>query len=144
MVNNPRRQRWVPPPNPLPVKEASRRIAGGPIYDLGVVQQLLSTATFDMFAATDTCDEWLLKLEWDLDDVAGLIAILQAKDYRNSEWCYCKGRVAIDADVYVVRYDHINECRGTYSHAEYYLKYGFRNNDPRLTLWLIQCHLSRP
>ena len=112
----------------------------GPIYDLKVIQGFVEGDLIHV--ATDGCEEDLEKFEWDVDDVARLIAALLPGDYHASEWCKGRGGVVIDADAYTLRYDHIDACRGTYRHAQYYIKFGFRNNDPRLMVWLFSCHLS--
>lgn len=141
MVNNLRKVPWTPPPNPLPEAEGARR-KPGPIYDLAVVQGLAKGD--QIFVDTDRCDTDLENLEWDVDDVAKLIAALEPDDYSDvSEWCKGRKQIVIDADIYTIRYDHIDECRGTSRHPIYYIKFGFRNNDPRLIIFLFSCHLSR-
>jgi len=142
MVNNPRKELWTPPSQPLPTAELARR-KPGPIYDLPTVQELVKEGGDGIFPATDQCDDDLEKLEWDVDDVALLLTALAQDDYRYSEWCKGRSNIAIDADAYRIRYDHIEQRRGGLQHAEYYVKFGFRNNDPRLIIWLVSCHLSR-
>lgn len=140
MVNNLRRVLWTPPPKPLPQRELARR-KPGPIYDLATVQSMVSGDRIHL--ATEGCDEDLDILEWDVDDVAKLFGALIPTDYHASEWCKGRGGVVLDADAYVVRYNHLDECRGDIRHAQYYAKFGFRNNDPDLMVWLFRCHLSR-
>lgn len=139
MVNNPRRTLWIPPPLPLSEDELGRRLPG-PIYELGVVQSLVCAA--QIHVATDRCEQSLEDLEWDLDDVAGIMLVLQPQDYHTSEWCTGRSRIVLDADAYQVRYDDLERCRGDWRHPEYYIKFAFRNNDPRLIVWLFSCHLS--
>ena len=141
MVNNPRRALWTPPPVPLPDEGPARRKVG-PIYDLPTVQELVTSGGGQIYTATDRCEDDLVKLEWDVGDVAKLIAALKAEDYHVSEWCKGRGGAVIDADAYTIRYDHLEECRGNLRHAQYYIKFGFRNNDPRLIVWVFSCHLS--
>jgi len=141
MVNNPRKIAWAPPPSPLPADEKARR-KSGPIYELAIVQTLVQIPDA-IYVATRTCSQDLEKLEWDVDDVAKLIKSLLSSDYRHSEWCSGFGNIVLDADVYMVRYDHLECCRGNYQYAEYFVKFGFRNNDPKLTVFLFSCHLSR-
>lgn len=114
----------------------------GPLYDLATVQDLVRSDGNQIFAATDRCENDLENLEWDVDDVAKLIAALAAEDYRASEWCKGRGGIVIDADSYAIRYNHLDECRSDVRHAQYYVKFGFRNNDPKLIVWLFSCHLS--
>ncbi len=142
MVNNPRKALWTPPPRPLPEGELARR-KPGPLYHLAVVQELVIAGGDQIFLATDQCEEDLEVLEWDVDDAALLLRALTNDDYRNSEWCRGRASVVIDCDIYSMRYDHVDHCRGGLEHPEYYVKFGFRNNDPRLLIWLISCHLSR-
>ena len=140
MVNTLRAVLWTPPPNPLPEGEKARR-KPGPIYDLAAVQSLAKGD--QIFVVTDRCETDLEDLEWDVDDVAKLITTLETGDYDASEWCKGSNGIVIDADSYTVRYDHIEKCRGTSIHPIYYIKFGFRNNDPRLIIFLFSCHLSR-
>lgn len=142
MVDNLRKQLWTPPPGLLPEGEVARRKAG-PIYNLAVVQALVRERSDRIYTVTDGCQEDLEKLEWDADDVAKLIGALVAQDYRNSEWCKGRGNMVIDADAYRIRYDSADQCRGDLRHPEYYVKFGFGNNDRRLIVCLFSCHLSR-
>lgn len=138
MVNTLRKEAWAPPPSPLPDGDLARRITG-PRYDLDEVKKLLPSTR--VWMATDNADDDLLGLEWDVDDVKSLIAALSSRDYWCSEWCYTRSRAVIDADVYVVPYDHEEQVRQSAS-ARYYIKFGFRNNC--LVLTVISCHLERP
>ncbi|WP_157818112.1 hypothetical protein [Candidatus Thiodictyon syntrophicum] len=96
-----------------------------------------------IFLASDRCEKKVEALEWDTDDIVNLIAALCPKDYRNSEWCEGRSRKVIDADVYALHYDHIEACRSVpWRHPQYYLKFGFRHDDPRMTVWVMSCHLS--
>jgi hypothetical protein len=136
MVNNVRLILETQPPTPFP--EGGARKALGPIYDLSVVKQLVSGDI--IFSVTDKADNDLEILEWDADDVALVIKSLLPKDYRDSEWCQTRNNLKIDADAYLVPYDHINECRNE-RNAHYYVKFGFLRN--KLILALISCHLPR-
>lgn len=140
MVDSLRRLPWTQPPAPLPDGQG-RRITGGPIYDLATVQDLADGDHIHL--ATQKCAKNVEDLEWDVDDIARLIAALRAEDYRNSEWCLGRGGTAIDADAYAIHYDYIEACRSVaWRHPQYYLKFGFRPNDPRLIVWVMSCHLS--
>lgn len=141
MVDTLRAVPWTPPPVPLPEGKLTRR-KPGPLYDLKIVQGLADGQR--IYVATPDCDTELVEnLEWDVDDVAKLIVALQPRDYHASEWCKGINGIVIDADAYTVRYDHIEERRGDLSHPIYYVKFGFRNNDPKLIILLFSCHLSR-
>lgn len=107
---------------------------------MSTVQQLAESDR--IFLATQKCARNVEDLEWDMDDIARLIASLQAQDYRNSEWCAGCGGTVIEADAYAVHYDHIEACRSDQRHPQYYLKFGFRPDDPRLIVWVMSCHLS--
>ena len=141
MVDTLRLQLWEPPPNPLPADDAGRK-KHGPIYDLAVVQATITNGD-QIYVATESCGKSLEDLPWDVDDVVGVIAVLRSSDYITSEWCMGTHRIMADADSYGLRYDHIDKCRGNLRHPSYYIKFGFRNNDPRLIMMLFQCHLSR-
>jgi len=141
MVNNPRKVLWTPPPVPLP-DEGPERSKPGPIYDLAIVQNLVKSGGNQIFPITERCEADLEKLEWDVDDVAKVIAVLAAEDYHASEWCKGRSSIVIDADAYAIRYNHLEECRGDHRHAQYYIKFGFRNNDTTLIVLLFSCHLS--
>lgn len=137
MVDTLRRQPWVAPPDPLP----GVRRKPGPIYDLAAVQARVTGDT--VFLATQRCRDAVEDLDWDSGDVARLIRALTQQDYRNSEWCESSRGVVTDADVYVLHYDPIDACRGDRArHQRYYLKFGFRPNDPRLTVMVFSCHVS--
>lgn len=136
MVNNARIKQETPPPAPFP-SGAARKI-DGPIYDLKIVQQHVVGEI--IYPVTDNADEDLEKLEWSTDDVALLIKALLPVDYKDSEWCLARNNLKIDADVYVVPYDHIDEKRNR-SSADYYVKFGLLKN--QLILTLISCHLPR-
>lgn len=139
MVDTLRRLPWTPPPDPLPEGERARRIRG-PIYDLAAVQRLVDGDR--IFLATRKCANDVENLNWDVDDVAKLVAALERSDFRNSEWCMGSNGKVIDADAYAIHYDHIGECRSNHlRHPSYYLKFGFRHNDPRLIVWVMICHI---
>lgn len=139
MVNL-RIQIWAPAPSPLPDGEKARRKLG-PIYDLSAVQSL--AVGDQIFIATENCDEHLVQLDWDVDDVAKLVASLTTSDYYSSEWCKGKNGIVIDADVYTINYDNVSECRGSQSDPKYYIKFGFRNNATDLLILVFSCHLTR-
>lgn len=137
MVDTLRRQPWTLPPDPLP----GDRRKPGPIYDLAVVQAHVSGDT--VLLVTYRCRTDVQNMDWDVDDVAQLICSLNSKDYRKSEWCESSGGVITDADVYLLYYDPIGKCRGDPArHRRYYVKFGYRPNDPRLMLMVFSCHYS--
>lgn len=135
MVNNVRLILETPAPIPFPDGDARKTV--GPIYDLLVVQQIVSGDI--IFTATDDVEKNLEDLQWDVDDVALVIKSLQKNDYKESEWCLARNGVKIDADAYVVPYDYIEESRAI-GNVRYYVKFGFRSN--KLILRLISCHVS--
>lgn len=140
MVDSLRRLPWKPPPDPLPDGEGKRRISGGPVYDLATVQRLVNDDR--IYLATRDCSNNVEDLEWDTDDVARLISALLPKDYRNSEWCTARSGKVIDADAYAIHYDHIEGCRSDrWRHPSYFLKFGFRHDDPLLIVWVVSCHV---
>lgn len=84
-------------------------------------------------------------MDWDLDDVARLMRALAPEDYRTSEWCESSHGVITGADVYVLYYNPIDECRGSPTRdRRYYVKFGFRPNDLRLIMMVFSCHFSHP
>lgn len=141
MVDTLRCLPWTDPPAELPEGEGARR-KPGPIYDLAAVQRIVDGD--HIYLATENCSQDVEKLEWDVDDVAQLIADLLPGDYRNSEWCRSSRGHVSDADVYRLDYDTAAMCRGVpWKHKRLYLKFGARHNDPRLTIWVFSCHPPR-
>lgn len=139
MVNNLRKHRWEPPPAlPLPEGHLERRI-DGPRYNLDEVKKLVASDDSMRFV-TDRVEEDLIALAWDADDVASLIRELTPDDYHASEWAQLSHRLVIDADAYVIRYDH-NELTRNQFMPSYYVKFGFANNN--ILLLLVSCHLER-
>lgn len=134
MVNNVRLIPVTDPPTQFP--EGNVRKTPGPIYDLLAVQQIVSGDI--IFTVTNSVETDLQNLQWDVDDVALVIKSLRVRDYKDSEWCQVRNNMKIDADAYVIPYDHINECRD-YRHTRYYVKFGFQRN--KLILTLISCHV---
>lgn len=141
MVDTLRRVPWSEPPAELPQGEGARR-KSGPIYDLAAVQAVVDGN--HIFLATQRCSDAVADLEWDADDVAQLIADLRPGDYRGSEWCTSSRGHVSDADVYRLDYDPVNKCRGIrWTHPRFYIKFGARPYDPRLTIWVFSCHPSQ-
>lgn len=135
MVDNIRLIPETAPPSPFPNNDDARKTPG-PIYDLDVLQEVVSGDI--IFPVTRKVLSNLESLEWDVDDVALAIKSMQQADYKGSEWCQALNGMKFDADVYVVPYDHTNECRDP-RNVRYYIKFGFYRN--KLNLALISCHI---
>lgn len=141
MVNTLRRQPETAPPQPL--SAAPSRQLPGPIYALAAVQAHVTGER--VYLATRRCAADVEDLEWDAEDVAALIAALQADDFHGSQWCSGpRGIPVIDTDAYVIPYDAVSQCRGhPGEHQSYYIKFGVRQNDPDQLVWTFSCHRSR-
>lgn len=137
VVNNQiRKVPWVPPPGlPLPEGDLARRIQG-PRYDLAAVQRLVASGDA-IRPMTERVNDDLEDLAWDVDDVAMLLQALTDADYHASEWVQVSHRMVVDADAYVIEYDHTTERRRRLA-QRYYIKFGFANNS--LLLLLVSCH----
>lgn len=137
MVNNQiRKVLWVPPPAlPLPADDLARRIHG-PRYDLAAVQQVVASGDA-IRPMTPRVHDHLEDLAWDVDDVASLLQALTDADYHASEWAQVSSRMVVDADAYVIEYDHATARRRRLA-QRYYVKFGFANNS--LLLLLVSCH----
>lgn len=122
----------------------SRRIAGGPVFDLTVLQGMVTAAEMsenEVWVATDRCAQDLENERWGYDDVLKMLASLQAADFNKAEWCQVKGGQFYPCDVYRLHFDFERYARNARG-LEVYLKFSV-TDEGQLSLVLVSCHGSR-
>lgn len=125
-------------------KGKQRTLRGGPVLDLTVLQDMLTTGMLtedQVWVATDRCERDLENERWGYDDVLLLLSSLKPGDFKNAEWCQVKGGALYPCDVYRLNFDFergVRNLRG----LEVYLKFSVSEYG-QLTLVLVSCHGSR-
>lgn len=131
-----------------------RRIPGGPLFDLALLQSMLETGELDLGddnqidVATDNCWEDLKKLKWTpKDHVSRLLSLLRPGkgkngDFLNSQWCKDSEGDLHPCDSYRIRVDDKTWRRDPKAPL-YYVKFSM-NDEGVLHLVLISCHLDKP
>lgn len=144
MVINCPRTYWRLDPGVFESPGADRKISGGPLIKLEVVQDLLKSGDFDidqLWLATEKCAKDLLKESWSINDVLQMLVGMDgAKDYYKSEWCEVFGERFLPCDVYRTPFDAVRKCR----HAKgllVYIKFSIEV-DGALTIALVSCHAA--
>jgi hypothetical protein len=135
---------WRVDPATLPSGNQRRRIDGGPLIDLPVLQAFLVSQEFDLdslWVATDRCEQDLVNYRWTYEDVVQMLGCLKANDFNTSEWCQVKGGSTVPCDVYVMAFDEIRRQRST-SGFEVYMKFSI-DTAGAITLVLVSCHAPR-
>ncbi|WP_028998076.1 hypothetical protein [Azohydromonas australica] len=119
-------------------------IRGGRLLDLGALQALLRSGSFDLdqlWLATDKCVNDLQKERWSTSDVLQMLVSLDStQDYRKSEWCQVSGGHMVPCDVYAMPYDTLGQRRHPRG-LEVYLKFSI-DETGLLTIALVSCHAS--
>ena len=126
-----------------PVPGKSRRIRGGPLLNLAVLQAAIVSGQLDedgVWAATRRCRNSLEDYGWSFGLILEMINCLLPQDYKNSEWCDVDGSRCVPSDVYRIRFDETRKQRNPKA-CEVYLKFSI-DDDGALTLVLVQSHLS--
>lgn len=117
----------------------SRKIAGGPLYDLAEIQAL-SAQPDSVKLWTRRCIDKAADLGFDAAGVGGLIRELSKQDYRDSEWCENgKGGVAASDAYMLQRIERIEAANKSYR-IEYFLKFALSQTG-KLVL-MVSCHTS--
>jgi hypothetical protein len=117
----------------------AQKIASGPLYELSRVQSLSSTGEGVVFW-TRKCNQDVMSLGWDADDVAGLIRDLKPANFRDSEWCENGKNLWAACDSYsIVRDEWIQHANRHYSY-EYFLKFAISVSGT--VVLTVSCHLS--
>lgn len=117
----------------------SRKIAGGPLYDLAAIQAL--TAQPDsMKLWTRRCVDKAADLGFDAAGVGGLIRELSKQDYRDSEWCDNGKGGAAACDAYDLRRNEYVETAGKTYRMEYFLKFALSKTGTLVLM--VSCHTS--
>lgn len=121
----------------IPEADKTRKISGGPLYGLSVVQALTLEAGSLKFWTRD-CRQDAANLGFETTDVGELIRGLTDRDYRDSEWCE-NGRGAWAAcDAYTLRRLEFLEKAGKSFPMEYYLKFALSKSGTLLLM--VSCH----
>lgn len=125
-----------------PAKPRQRQIHGGPLINLGALQALLKSGSFDtdqLWLATDKCVRDLQNERWNAEDVLYMLVNLVAgEDYDSSEWCQVKGGRMVPCDVFKTYYDAERKSRNTKA-LPVYIKFSI-DDDGLLTIALVSCH----
>lgn len=121
-----------------PVKGETRKISGGPLYELTKVKEL-ATAQYGVLLVTRKCQDNATQLGLEPADVGQLIEKLGASDYRDSEWCET-GKAWLGCDAYVLKQSAYNAAARKDYPYEYFLKFAIGKNG--LVVMVISCHLS--
>ena len=114
------------------------KICGGPLYDLGRIQAIVSDET-KIQQWTEKCRKDIVKwFDSDTDQVIDLIAQLRESDYVDSEWC-TNGRGAVAAcDAYKVERFEVVPRMNKPVRVEYYLKFAVGKTGALVLL--VSCH----
>lgn len=119
------------------VAERVRRVPGGPVYWLHVLQQ--QPAPDGLRLATRKCRKDVLeRLQWDGDDVWRAFLALRAEHYRGSSWCQITDQFWLPCDAYAL--PDYDDGYDPEARIEIYMKFGVSSNG-RLLL-MVSCHPS--
>ena len=121
-----------------------RAIAGGPVFDLVVLQKLLADGALtedEVWVATDRFERDLENEQWSYEDVLHMLSCLRPADFKNAEWCQVKGGEMYPCDVYRLHFDFERRVRNARG-REVYMKFSV-TDDGQLSLVLVSCHGSR-
>ena len=122
-----------------PTEPGRLKIVDGPLYDLARVQTLVEDET-QLLAWTPKCRKDLHKFfSGDLVEVADLLQLLKASDYRDSEWCEDgKGSIAA-CDAYTVRRMEEVIATGKRAACTYFLKFAIGKSG--VLVLVVSCHI---
>ncbi len=123
----------------LPIESGRVKIAGGPLYDLARVQNIVKDEK-RLLTWTEKCRKDVFELfDDDLAEVAGLIQCLKRSDYIDSEWCE-NGRNAIAAcDAYSIRRMELIPATGKAMPVGYFLKFAIGKTGALVLM--VSCHV---
>ncbi len=117
----------------------AQKIASGPLYELSRVQSLSSTGD-GVVLWTRKCNQDVMALGWNVDDVADLIRDLKTANFRDSEWCENGKNYWAACDSYsIVRSEWVPHANRYYSY-EYFLKFAI--SVAGSVVLTVSCHLS--
>ncbi len=117
----------------------SRKIAGGPLYDLTEIQAL-SAQPDSVKLWTRRCVDKAADLGFDAAGVGGLIRELLKQDYRDSEWCENGKGGAAACDAYTLsRLERVEASNKSYR-IEYFLKFALSKTGALVLM--VSCHTS--
>lgn len=122
-----------------PAVGGGEKIAGGPLYDLNRVQQILQDGTGLQLWTKDAANN-VLALGWQHGDVINLINKLRAENFIDSQWCE-NGKGAFAAcDAYCVQLPEWIEAVSKTLQIEYFVKFAI--NKAGTMVLTISCHTS--
>lgn len=127
-----------------PSTSARRTIAGGPVFDLFMLQALVADGELtedEVWVATDRCERDLENERWSYEDVLHMLSCLRPADFKSAEWCQVKGGEMYPCDVYRLHFDFERRVRNARG-LEVYMKFSV-TDDGQLSLVLVSCHGSR-
>lgn len=124
----------------LPAEGASRKIAGGPLYDLARIHALAG-AVHGVRFWTRSSELEALDLNIDTEDVAQWLLELTPRDYRDSEWCEDGRRAWAACDAYVLRRSEWIAAAHKYMPVDYFLKFAIARSGALILM--VSCHTSR-
>lgn len=134
MVNNKKHPSLTLPPFDGVIRKIE---VDQPLYDLSDIKKIALNPN-NLSLITEKCISNVEDLGWDVDDIAVLISTLNAKDYKDSEWCHVNGNIDRPCDSYVIsRREYIDRARKEMI-VEYYIK--FATNQNGNLLLIVSCH----
>jgi hypothetical protein len=121
-----------------PVPGNRVKIGTGPLYDLARVKALATQAD-RVKLLTEKCRQDVHNLGWDEDDVAQLLSILTAGDYKDSEWCDNGKGAWAACDTYTIRLRDWVETAHKELTMNYFLKFAIGKTGTLVLM--LSCHV---
>lgn len=122
-----------------PVEGETRKISGGPLYELAKIQALTEQPDTVKFW-TEKCRKNAADLTLDPTDVGEMIRELTNNDYRDSEWCDNGKNSWAACDAYRLVRNEFLANTGKKFRIEYFLKFA-KSKTGNLVL-MVSCHTS--
>jgi hypothetical protein len=122
-----------------PLDGSSLKIAGGPLYDLARIQQLVVRHGAIRFW-TRKSEFDASELNLDVEDIAQWLQELKQQDFRNSEWCTDGSRAWAACDAYVLRRSEWIAAARKNMPVDYFLKFALAKTGALVLM--VSCHTS--
>lgn len=123
----------------LPLDGSGLKIAGGPLYDLARIQQLVARHGAVRFW-TRKSEFDASELNLDVADIAQWLQELRQQDFRNSEWCTNGSRAWAACDAYVLRRSEWIAAARKNMPVDYFLKFALAKTGALVLM--VSCHTS--
>lgn len=123
----------------LPLDGRGLKIAGGPLYDLARIQQLVGGHGAIRFW-TRKSEFDASELNLDVGDIAQWLQELKQQDFRNSEWCTDGSRAWAACDAYVLRRSEWIAAARKHMPVDYFLKFALAKTGALVLM--VSCHTS--